>query len=394
MWALKIFEIAVRNRRFILINVFVVTLAAIIISLLLPKHYRATASILPPENERALNGLMGLSMGNLAAAVSSFSLPIMATPSDLYASILKSDTILIRVVDKFGLQDVYRTRTRWSAVSNLREHLVVKVESEGIVKITVDSKESTLCADIANAMIEYLDVFIRELEQQKGLAYSTFLQQRLIETDSASNAAATALRDFQDRYRAVSLESQSEALIKTLAEQKGRLTSSEIELEIMKQSLSPDHPLLLAKQLEIRETRRRLLDIEGGAQTRTDSVISALDIPLAVIPELSLKYAVLVRNLKIQEVSFELLSQQNEVYRLQAQRDTPTLSKLDRAHPPEGPFRPRKRIIVATVFALSLMLTIAYAVFRAHAKDESNYNSELVSRLRAVLLDLRQRPLG
>lgn len=394
MWLVQILEIIVRRRRFVLINVTAVSVFAIVVSLLLPKHYRASATILPPDNERSLSGLMGLSMGHIAEAVSSFSLPIMATPSDLYASIIKSDTIVLSVVDHLQLQQVYDSETRFQAAVELREHFNVKVEPEGIIRLDVDAKGPELCAEIANSIVDHLDAFNRDLQQAKGRAYSEFLDRRLGETDSALHVAAELLKEFQTTYHAVSLDVQAEALIKTLAEQKGRLTTKEIELEIMKQSMSLDHPAVSAKEREIFETRRRLLEIEGGADSRADSVISALDVPLTALPELGLRYAVLLRNLKIQEVTYELLSQQYEMYRLQAERDTPTISILDRARVPEKPFKPKKRLIVITSFLLAFILAGAYVVFKESPVLIAGYDDELRSRMKRVWDEFKRKPIG
>ena len=394
MWLAQIIETIVRRRRFVILNTLVFTIVAVIVSLLLPKHYRATATVLPPDQETPLGGLMGFSIGHIAQAVTNFSLPIMATPSDLYASIIKSDTILIQVVDKFDLKTIYDAPTRWKALAELRSDLVVKVEAEGIIKIEVESSKPELAAGIANAIVENLDSFNRELQQQKGRAYSEFLELRLAETDSSIQAASDQLRSFQNKFHAVSLDLQADALIKTLAEQKGKLTSSEIELEILRKTLYSDHPTVIAKQMEVNETRRRLLEIESGARTKADSVISALDIPLMAIPDLSLQYAVLIRNLKIQEVTYEMLSQQFEMYRLQAERDTPTISTLDRARPPEQASRPRKKIIVITVFLMVLIISSAYTVFRENPLLISGLDEQSRSQFSKVWSEFKRRPLG
>lgn len=394
MWLVRVVEIIVRRRRFVLINVFVVSTLAIVVSLLLPKQYKSYASILPPDNERSLSGLMGLSLGHIAEAVSSFSLPIMATPSDLYASMIKSDTILLSVVDQLHLQQEYESDSRHQTMLELRDNFTCKVEPEGIIRIIAQAKRPELSMQIANSLVDHLDAFNRDLQQAKGRAYSGFLNRRLTETDSALHMAAELLKEFQTKYRAVSLDVQAEALIKTLAEQKGRLTTSEIELEIMRSTLSSDHPAVLGKQREIFETRRRLLDIEGGAGSRVDSAISALDVPLTALPDLGLRYAVLVRNLKIQEVTYELLSQQYEMYRLQAQRDTPTISILDRARLPEKPAKPKKRIIVITSFLLAMILSSAYVVLTEMPVMIAGYDDETRARFRQLWSELTRRPLG
>lgn len=51
MWALELLRILLRKRRFIIVNTLIVTVAAVIISFLLPKTFSGKATVLPPESE-------------------------------------------------------------------------------------------------------------------------------------------------------------------------------------------------------------------------------------------------------------------------------------------------------------------------------------------------------
>ena len=59
-------SVLLKWRRFIIINVLVVTLIAVMTSLLLPKWYRATASVLPPKEPDML-GSLGLQVPSCEA---------------------------------------------------------------------------------------------------------------------------------------------------------------------------------------------------------------------------------------------------------------------------------------------------------------------------------------
>jgi uncharacterized protein involved in exopolysaccharide biosynthesis len=394
MWALKLLEILVQRRRFIIVNTLIVTLLAVVISLILPRTYRSKATILPPESESPLAGLAGLSAGHIAMAVTNFALPLMATPSDLYASMLESETILKTVVDSLNLKSVYKSKTDWDAVPELKKNVKVRVEREGIITIEVDAKDRQLSANIANLLVSTLDRFNRRIQNQKGSEFSSFLERRLAETDSSLTQAQTTLRKFQESHRAISLELQSQALIKNLAEQKALLTSAEIELELLKKTLYPDHPELLRKQMEVREYRSKLKSIEDGASNQADSILSALDIPLSQIPDLSLRFAILTRNAKIQELTYELLSQQLEMARLQKHRDTPTIMVLDAARPPELAVKPKKRMIVIAAFLLSAILSSMIVVGRERFDAQRSESMTALAQLSQIIGELKKKPLG
>ncbi len=394
MWALELLRILLRRRRFITVNTLFVTIAAAIISFLVPKTFSGKATVLPPESESPLAGLMGLSAGSIAAAVTNFALPIMATPSDLYASMLESESVLKQVVDSLKLQSVYNTSTEWAALTRLKDNVKIKVASDGIITVEAFAGDRQLAADIANLMVSTLDQFNRRLQNQKGKEFSGFLEKRLRETDSALGVAQNVMKNFQENHRAVSLELQSEALITNLAQQKAQLTSSEIQLEILKKTLYPNHPELVKKQMEVGEIRSKLKSMEEGATNVADSTLSALDIPLSRVPDLSLQFAVLKRNLKIQELTYELLSQQLEMARLQERRDTPTLMVLDHARPAEQAVKPQKRLIVLAALFLTFVCSAGIVVAEEIVRRRREEGSEVLRTLETSLKEFKKKPLG
>ena len=394
MWVLEILEILARRRRFVIGNTLLVTILAIGISFVLPKTYRAKTTVLPPESESPLSGLMGLSSGHVAMAVTNFALPLMATPSDLYASMMESETILNKVVDSLDLQRIYKSESSWSAITSLRSDLLVKVEPDGIISVEVDARDKFLSASIANLIVSSLDDLNRELQNQKGKNYSKFLERRLRDTDSALASASNELRVFQETNRAISLEFQSEALINNLANQKARLTSAEFELEVLRKTVYSDHPELKRMEMRVIEMRKSLREIENGARTPQDSVLSALDIPLARVPDLTLQFAILKRNVKIQETTFELLSQQFEMARLQEHRDTPTIVRLDIARPPELPIKPQKKMIAIAAFVLSFLASSLFVVAGHKVSQATSKGSSVLVKLHNLFVDIKSRPLG
>jgi uncharacterized protein involved in exopolysaccharide biosynthesis len=337
---------------------------------------------------------MGLSTGQIALAVTNFALPLMATPSDLYASIMQSETLLRAVVDSLDLVTEYRVVDTATAVAILKDNLNVKVERDGIIVIEADSRDRNRAAEIANLLVSLLDTMNREMLNRKGREFSRFLERRVAEVDSELATATRALVDFQETHGVVALERQSEALIEILAEQKSSLTTAEIKLQMLKSSLDASHPEVIKQAQLVREVRNKLHELESGASNRTDSVISALEVPLMRVPELTLQFAVFKRDIRILELTYELLSQQLEMARLQEQRDTPTIIRLDQARPPSKAMKPSKRMIVITAFCLSFLLTAAVFIVRDQMRQPGRQNVDLWNRVTALLTELRRRPLG
>src|SRR5574341_1389759 len=148
-----------KNRKFIISSFFVVTFTVAILSLFLSNWYTAKTTILPPEKEGFLVGVSGA--GGLSSILGDLALPIMATPSDVLASILNSHRVGEAVIEAQNLQQYYGLKTKEKTLKEVWSHLKVWVGEEGIVNLTYEDKNRDKAAAIANG-------FIRESLERLG----------------------------------------------------------------------------------------------------------------------------------------------------------------------------------------------------------------------------------
>jgi uncharacterized protein involved in exopolysaccharide biosynthesis len=393
MWALTVINTIIRRSRYILINVLVVTLLAAAITFILPRYYRSTTTILPPISQGTMGGFGDLSFAQVAQAVASFSLPVMATQSDLYASMLRSETVLKAVVDSLDLQDFYGFGTPWAAVNQLRERISISVESDGIITVEAAARAPELAANIANLLVAELNRLNVQLMTEHSRQYVDFYEKRLAQTDQQLQQALDRLKSFQEDHMAISIELQSAALIENLAAQKANLTTAEIELELLKNTLGPGHPRLVAKRAEVSEIREKLREIETGTVGSPDTVLSAMDIPLKQIPDLSLRFSILTRDVKTQELIYETLARQLELARIEAEKTTSTVNVLDPARPATGPFKPRRLLIVVAALILSFFGSVFLVIAYDNYLRQPDTGDETMTQLRQILSGSRKKPL-
>ncbi len=354
-----------RWRRFILRTVLAVCVAAVIVLLLLPNWYRATTSILPPERESSFMGLASsLLQGMGALGGQEMVLPAFATPSHVYASILKSRTVVEAVIKKHNLKTRYRSKTMDDAVKECLSHTRVRVGPEGFVILSFEDTNRQRAADVANSFVETLNRINREVSSARARNNRIFLEERLNTTSQALVGAEDTLRSFQERNRAISINEQMKAQIQNVAELEGRLAMAEIELGLLQRTMTPGHPEIVRKQMEISETKRRINTMNEGSRESTD--YGTLSVPFARVPGLALEYGRLLRDVKVQETLFGLLTEQHEHAKIQEVKDTPTIQILDVARPPEKKSRPRRLIILAIAGGLSVLLSIFYASLSEH----------------------------
>ncbi|MCD6380173.1 hypothetical protein J7M07_06990, partial [bacterium] len=143
-----------KHKKFIVIAVTVVTLLALIISLFLPKWYKATAVIMPPANEGG--GISGISGKNLGAIGLGGMLGGNDNQMGLLA-ILKSKAILEALDEEFDLQSKWKTKFKFQTYAKIKSNLNINVGEESQIVISMLDMDQDLVANMVNYVVYCLD---------------------------------------------------------------------------------------------------------------------------------------------------------------------------------------------------------------------------------------------
>jgi uncharacterized protein involved in exopolysaccharide biosynthesis len=176
------FGVIFRYRGMILAICIFSVIAAVIISLVLPKMYCATTSIVPPidvlQKERGLTiGLGGGLGGGNTLLQKAMGITSIA---DMYAGILSSRVVADAIVDRYDLMNVYgETRYKSNARIKLRRRTSIKVSKNGVVSVAVEDRDPAMAAKIANAYVGELDHQNKRLSGGQATSKRLFLGNRL-----------------------------------------------------------------------------------------------------------------------------------------------------------------------------------------------------------------------
>jgi len=355
---------------------FICVLAALISTLNMPNIYESTATILPQLETNEGGGIGALLMATAAGSAAQslgISLPgAPATPTDIFLGMLKSRTMADEIIKKFNLKEYYGTNTIEDARKALGNSTTILLSKEKVIKITVEAKSPKLAADMANFHIITLNQLSRGLSVTKAGQNRVFIERRLSETKSDLEKAEVALKDFQKQNKTVAVEAQSKAMIEAAAMIQGQITAQEVQLKVMSGYLSPDNPELSRVSTSISELKKQLTIMSTG-KGDTDSRGTRLHPAMAAVPELALEYGRLLRELKIQETVYALLTSQCEQAKLAEARDTPTVQMLDEAVPAEKKSKPSIRLNVAISGFLALFIGIFLAFFLEYLERCRNF---------------------
>lgn len=355
---LDYWRVIVKRKKIIGIIVGIAFVASIIYSLLLPKIYASTASIFPPQQESPMPGIVSQLPGLGAFAGGFFGI---TTPVDQWVAILKSAAIKDAIIQRFDLMKVLEAETMEDARKTLNGMVKVTKAKEGIVSITVEDKDPQRAAAMANAFVEELDRINKGMVTTSGRRMRVFVEGRLKEAKEELARLEESIRAFQERNRAVKLDDQSKAIIEAIGTVKGQLMAKEVELQTLLSYATPNNPQAELLKTQVDELKERLRELEEGKRKSDNPSPKDIFIPTAKIPDLSLQYARLLRDAKVQQTLYELLTQQYEMARIQEAKDTPTVQVLDTANVPEKRSKPRRTQIVM----LSTITAAFFGVFAA-----------------------------
>jgi len=148
------------KRRRLIGGLFVsAVLTAMIVSLLQPKIYESTSTLLPSMGSGNLGGLSGFLAASGGLQGMGLSLPgTPATPTDLFVALLESRIMAEEVIRKLDLKKRYKSKTMGSARATLKGRTLIDISKEKLITITVEDTHPQWAADIANFYVAQLDL--------------------------------------------------------------------------------------------------------------------------------------------------------------------------------------------------------------------------------------------
>ncbi len=360
------------------IGLFVVAcLVTGVVSLLLPKEYEATASIIPPrENEGSslLQTLAGQS------GVGSFLGGLMPRESnkDLFVGVLKSRTMQDDMIKKFDLVKAYGFEGSKTPLLKARKKLEtmtdIRVSKEGVISVSISAYDARMAADMANFCVANLDRLNTSINITDAGRSRLFLEGRVEGAQKALKEAEERLKEYQSRSKAVVLEGQTKAAIEGAAVLEGQILAAEVQMKTLETYATQRNPDVIRLKESIDEMRRQLKRMDygrnsGNPKAGPGGVASDFSVSLGSIPSTGLDLVRLIRDAKIQETIFIVLTQHLEEAKLAEAKDTPTVKILDRAVVPEWRSRPNVLVNVAIAGAASILVAIFLAFFLEYVEE-------------------------
>lgn len=381
----------VKWRKLLLINFIIVSVLAVIFSLIIPKTYSARTIIIPPSGGGSILSTItsNLPIGGLLGGMGGYS-----DETNKFISILKSRTILENTIKKFNLIKRFQYKNMEDAIRLFSKQVDISVSDEGAIIVEVylttkffhlkpdEEQIRNLVADICNYFAYELDTINKQIQTTQARYNRIFIEKRYRQNKEDLSNAEEEMKNFSEKYGVISLPEQITAMISTAADLESQTIIREVELESLLKFLDKNNPKIIQKQTELKELRDRLKEIKlGSSPEEAFRLYPAFN----RTPEIGMKYLRLKRELEIQNVIYEFLTQQYEQAKIQEAKDTPTIQILDVAVPPIKKTKPKRLMLVILAALLSIFLTVIYIFTIEYLRDLKSKDYSRYSKFLYIL---------
>ncbi|HEY4010934.1 MAG TPA: Wzz/FepE/Etk N-terminal domain-containing protein, partial [Acidobacteriaceae bacterium] len=226
LWAVRA-ALLWRHRRLLARSTAVSLIVSLGLAFLIPKQYKASASIMPPDQQgsgammlAALLGHGGLgSLGSLATGLMGGH-----STTALFVNLLESGTVRGHLIDRFNLQHVYHTRYRITTAKHLARRTTIKDDKKsGVITIEVEDTDPVRARDMAQAYLDELNKLVNQTSTSTARQERIFIERRLQAVNSDLERAQVELSEFSSRNSTVDIKEQTRAMVDAGARVQGEL---------------------------------------------------------------------------------------------------------------------------------------------------------------------------
>jgi len=391
---------AARYKGRIILIIFSITLVALVVSLLWPHTYKSSVKF--TQYDVSAGGGLSSLIGNFVQ---------MPTMSDRVSTeqaliILRSRTMLDRVIEEFDLHEVYGGEVREYVREALSKNTKISENREGgigfspIVSIDLSflDRDPERAQQVAQFYMDQLDSMMADINRANTqLAFEMF-ERRYEENLRDMESAENALVQFQRRHGILELESQLKAMIENIGEVKANIVEMDVQLNVARAALSGDASRVRELQTKrnelqsvyrelIRQTNAQSVDGEIILEEREGDVEDIFP-PLMNMPDLGVQYLRLYRELTIQEKIYELVYPQYEQQRAMLREATSGLQMIDEPVVPTYKDSPSRALITIAGFLFSIIVAFFYVTLAEFVRKGSEENSDSYQKYLALKQEL------
>lgn len=303
---------------------------------LLPERYSAKVVLMPPQQQSGSVAAALQSLGGLAGLVGVAG--TSKNPADQYVSMLQTDIVARRVIEKYKLKTVYGLSTLDQAVVEFKSNLQIGApKKDGFITVHFEDVDPIRAATVANNFAAELQWFLNKVAGTEAKQRRIFFERQLGVASEALSKSELELQ--QSGISEGSIRVEPSVMAEELIALKSKIMLAELSVEGLRHTMTEQAQEYKVANNSLVALKKRLLQIEGG---RNSDVRDG--------------YVEKYRAYKYNEKIFELMAKQYEIAKVDESSEGTLVQIIDNAEPPKKPASPR-RILIALMLALLCMVS-------------------------------------
>ncbi|MCB5265493.1 MAG: Wzz/FepE/Etk N-terminal domain-containing protein [Candidatus Cloacimonetes bacterium] len=373
--------ILAKHRKLIIIITVLAAIGSIVYAMLATHYWVSKAAIIPVSDSSFMGGFNTDLLSMVGGGVVQNQKMELATG---FITVMKSRTFREKVIEKFDLISYYKIKKPYEEARELTLHKLqnsmmrlIFDQENNVITISAETKDKNMSVDVVNFYLQELEIYNQSNRMTQGRLNRTFMEAQVKQNLAEVDSLARALRDFQAKNKSVALDQQTEAMVSLYSETVARFMQAELELDLAKTKYAETSPLVLELIAKKELLAQKVKELEDSSQVLAPSYLIQID----KVPDLSMKLALLMMNLKIKQSVLEHLYPQYEMAKLEEVRDMPTFEIIDVPREAGRRSKPKRAVLVIVI----TMAAFIFSCVMALISESLHQNNELVKSIVAAL---------
>lgn len=270
---------------------------------------------------------------------------------------MRSQTLEDRIIQRFGmlgLRGYYHDRYIEDARRDLEDDVDIQEDRKsGIIGITVTQKDPKRAAEIAHAYVAELGNLMAEVSTSSARRERIFIEDRVKTIGDQLEQASRSFSDFASKNTAIDIPEQGKAMVEAAALLQGQIIAAQAELGGLRQIYTENNARVKQTEAQIAELQQQLNKFGGKDVSPAHPIQDPNSLYPAIreLPLLGIKYADLLREMKVDEGAYEMLRADYEIAKVEEAKEIPSVQVLDPGVPAEKKsFPPRGLLVLLAMF--------------------------------------------
>ncbi len=330
----------------VIFPIIVAILVAVYAKYFMPNYYKASGTIFVHSSSGG--GALASLMSNIPMA-SLMGLGGGGGGTNYMIVYLKSNTMNNYIINRFGIAtnpaivgedyqpDPEKPIIYDSLLSKMEK--IVTVENDpktGLITISAETMSATTSAEIVTAYIEKLNELSKGPQQEKRI----FIEKQLEKIGKELETSENEFKEFQDKHKLFALDKQTAAAIDRMTQLESQRINSSISLEMQQSMLKSSGSVPELVKVEAQKVA------EEAKSEAIRKEISEVEKELSNLPDVSLEFIRLQRNLKVKEKLYAILTEQHEMAKITEAEERSQFEVIDQARIPQLISKPKRKLII------------------------------------------------